>query len=116
MRSAPQKQPRPTTSWSWPSGNGATSEWPFTKCGAGSTIACSRPPSAASGSIIVVLGRENSMGSTSHELGLGAHVVTREVGAGDAEAAGGPQECGHVVGTHVGVEGVFIGPLLEDVK
>src|SRR5512133_4338842 len=50
-RSAPQKQPMPTTSCSMPSGNGGCSGVPSTSCRSGTCIACSRPGSASSGVI-----------------------------------------------------------------
>src|SRR5712691_420180 len=55
MRSAPQKQPRPTTACSRPSGNGGAIGLPSTSCAAGTGIDSSRPGSASS-AVIIVLG------------------------------------------------------------
>ena len=53
-RSAPQKQPRPTTATSSPSGNGGAIGVPSTSCAPGTCIASSRPGSASSAVTIVV--------------------------------------------------------------
>ena len=47
MRSAPQKQPRPTWTVSTPSGNGGTSGVPSTVWRSGTAIGVSRPGSAS---------------------------------------------------------------------
>ena len=59
-RSAPQKQPMPTTSVSRPSGNGPFSGVPRTSCAGGTCISASRPGSASSG-----VGRRRFLGLSS---------------------------------------------------
>ena len=59
-RSAPQKQPMPTTSCWKPSGNGPLSGVPSTSWLAGTGISVSRPGSARSGSIIFIFSRNRN--------------------------------------------------------
>src|SRR4051812_20694242 len=61
MRSAPQKQPRPKTARSRPSGKGGCSGVPSTSWRAGTGIGVSRPGRASAGSIMRVFARERSM-------------------------------------------------------
>src|SRR3954453_13799045 len=61
MRSAPQKQPRPKTARSRPSGKGGCSGVPSTSWRAGTGIGVSRPGRASAGSIMRVFAREKSM-------------------------------------------------------
>jgi hypothetical protein len=60
-RSAPQKQPMPTTSCSICSGNGGVSGVPSTSWLDGTGIGVSRPGSARSGAIIFVFSRNKIM-------------------------------------------------------
>src|SRR4051794_10176554 len=112
MRSAPQKQPMPTTSDSKPSGNGGVIGVPSTSCRSGTGIAASRPGSASSGatssdvwrwnrnirSVLLVLesGGVDAIAQAGRVRAVGEHVAevaaaagTQHLGALHEEAAVG---------------------------